>query len=318
MTGEVLISGAVADTLKCVRQSVPLGHWAVGVSGGADSVALIRLLVQCPSVHPHVVHLNHETRGPHSDGDAQFVAELAAMLNLPCTIALRSAVEAGMSNLPANPSARYRQVRFELFRQVVQNDNLAGVILAHHADDQAETVLHRLLRGAGPAGLAGMAGQAQVAGITVLRPLLAVRREALREYLNSIGQCWREDASNQSDHYARNRLRKYLAGRGNLAESLLRLADASAAYRSWIVQNAPHLAQPFKAEALAEWPDMLARHAARRWLETGSGNREELLPAVLDRLVLMCRDVATPSRQQFPGGILVVRKKGVMRIAPVC
>jgi len=314
MLGDVLIPTTPADALQCVCATVPPGRWAVGVSGGADSVALLRLLTQHPGLHPHVVHLNHETRGQHSDGDARFVADLANQFSLPCTVAPRSAVEAGMTNLPTNPSARYRQVRFELFGQVIRQYGLAGVILAHHADDQAETVLLRLLRGAGPVGLAGMTVQATVGGITVLRPLLAVRREDLRAYLKSIGQAWREDASNQSDRYARNRIRKFLTGRGQLAESLLRLAEASSVYRSWVARNAPQFAEQFSVAELCDLPDVLARQSARCWLETGGANGDELLPAVLDRLILMCRDAATPLRQQFPGGIVVARKKGALRI----
>ena len=84
----------------------------------------------------------------------------------------------------------------------MKEHGLAGVILAHHADDQAETVLLRLLRGSGFAGLAGMSARSIVGGLTILRPLLGAPRESFREHLGGIGQTWREDQSNQSSQYA--------------------------------------------------------------------------------------------------------------------
>src|SRR5207248_5041900 len=132
-------------------------------------------------------HLDHQTRGDASAADAEFVARLAigGKGSEPIrTIARRDEVERGMTALPSNSSARYRAARFELFRQVVESLGLLGVILAHHADDQAETILLRLLRGAqAPAALAGMSPRTTVHGVRVLRPLLGVRAADLRQYL---------------------------------------------------------------------------------------------------------------------------------------
>ena len=128
--------------------AVPSGRWAGGVSGGADSVALLLLLDQRresePGLFLHVVHLDHQTRGAESTADAEFVRRLAAGRGVPCTIARRDQVEREMTDLPPNPSARYRALRHEVFRRVIAQHRLQGVLLAHHADDQAETVLHRL------------------------------------------------------------------------------------------------------------------------------------------------------------------------------
>ncbi len=180
---------------------VPPGRWAVAVSGGADSVALLLLLHDRRELFLHVVHLDHQTRGQASADDARFVFDLATRLSLSATIARRDEIEPNMSSLPKNPSARYRAVRIELFRRVVDAENLLGVILAHQADDQAETIFLRLLRGSGPAGLAGMSPRRQIGGLTILRPLLETRRSDLREFLAARPQEWREDASNQSDRY---------------------------------------------------------------------------------------------------------------------
>src|SRR5437016_831881 len=146
--------------------AIPACGWAVGVSGGADSVALLLLLHERPGIRLHVAHLNHQTRGSQNDKEAAFVADLSKKLHLPCTIETRSNIEATTSPLPANKSARFRAARRELFRRVVTEHNLAGVILAHHADDQAETVLQRLLRGSGPAGLGGMEPTSSARGMS--------------------------------------------------------------------------------------------------------------------------------------------------------
>src|SRR6476620_3797342 len=107
---------SVPSSLAEVIARVPSGAWAVGVSGGADSVALLSLLRTRTDLALHVAHLDHETRGPDSTGDAHFVAQLAERWGLPCTIARRSELEPAMTDLPENPSARYRAVRLELFK----------------------------------------------------------------------------------------------------------------------------------------------------------------------------------------------------------
>lgn len=296
--------------LQHAIDAVPAGAWAVAVSGGADSVALLRLLHGRGDLSLHVVHLDHQTRGEASAGDAAFVRRLAAELGVPCTIALRADVEQhGHAVLP-NPSARYRAARIELFRRVVAEHGLEGVILAHHADDQAETVLQRLIRGSGPAGLVGMSSRTQMGDLIMLRPLLGVRRGPLREYLQLIGQGWREDASNASDDYLRNRLRKWLAAEPGLHETLLSLCEACRALGGWARRAAPRLEPTFAAERLAGLPDVLAHDAARQWLIARGAPPEELSEAVLDRLVEMARDAASPPRAHFPGAVLVRRSHG--------
>jgi tRNA(Ile)-lysidine synthase len=292
---------------------VPPGRWAVAVSGGADSVALLLGLHGRPEISLHVVHLDHQIRGRASAEDADFVAKLAEKLAISATILRRDQIEPGMGPLPKNPSARYRAIRLELFRRVVEREKLLGVILAHQADDQAETVLLRLLRGSGPAGLAGMRPRGQIAGLTILRPLLAVRRQTLRDFLTSRGQDWREDASNRSEKYARNRVRKFLESRPELHEALLAVGRACAAYVDWIRKAAPVLNDKFPAIELAECPRMLARESARRWLTSHGVPPAKLTPAMLDRLRDLAADAATPAKQQFPAGVTVRRRSGWIR-----
>jgi tRNA(Ile)-lysidine synthetase-like protein len=291
----------------------PEGRWAVGVSGGADSVALLCLLIGRPNLFLHVVHLDHQTRGEASTGDSEFTVDLARRFSLPITVARRDEIEAGMKSLPKNLSARYRAVRLELFRRVIDTEKLSGVILAHHADDQVETVLLRLLRGSGANGLAGMKKRSSVAGLTVLRPLLDVRREELRQSLVSRGQSWREDASNQSDRYARNRVRMFLNARPELHEPVLAVGQACSHYVRWIKAHAPRLGEEFPAIALGELPRVLGRESAKLWLIERGVPAAKLDLDAIERLRLMAADAASPASQLLAGNIRISRRRGWIR-----
>jgi len=297
--------------------AVPPGAWAVGVSGGADSVALLALLREArrADLHVHAVHFDHETRNGASADDAAFVRRLCAGWGVRCTVRSRSELEPTIDGLPVNRSARFRALRLALFREVCAAHDLAGVILAHHADDQAETVVQRLLRGAGgPAGLTGMRPRTTVGGLAILRPLLGVPSRDLRDWLGARGQPWREDASNASPDYQRNRVRAVLQARPSIADAARELAGAMADLNDWGRAAAPPLGEAFATRDLADIPDALATAAARQWLADRGAPRDELLPAVLSRLIDMARDAATPSRRHFPGGVLIARSGRTIRV----
>jgi tRNA(Ile)-lysidine synthase len=257
----------------------------------------------------HVVHLDHETRGSESAADASFVSALARQFALPCTIQTRRDIERGMKLPLSNPSARYRAARLELFRRVVGREQLAGVLLAHHADDQAETVFLRLLRGSGPVGLGGMRLRTRIGGVALLRPLLSVPREILREFLEARGQAWRDDASNRSPRYLRNRVRMLLADRRELRDRLLEMGEAMGGLRQWIQEESPALEVAFAARRLCDVPELLAREASRRWLVERGVRAQDLAPDVLERLITMARDAASPAQADFPGRLRVRRRR---------
>jgi tRNA(Ile)-lysidine synthase len=291
--------------------SVPSGPWAVGVSGGADSIALLSLLRHRTDLSLHVAHLDHETRGEASTGDATFVRKLAADWNLACTCARRREIEPLLARpLPANPSALYRALRLAFFKRTVDAFSLHGVILAHHADDQAETVLQRLLRTWNYAGLAAMLPRAVVGGLVILRPVLGVRRAQLREYLRAQGLAWREDASNESEMYLRNRLRRLLAASPQLGDALLGLSDACATLRDWARASAPELGQRFAPVDLARQPRILAHESARWWLIERGVPVDQIEPTTIETLLTMALDAASPARHDLPGGVRICRRRG--------
>jgi tRNA(Ile)-lysidine synthetase-like protein len=303
---------AMNQLLANAIESVPSGAWAIGVSGGADSVALLMLLRWRPDLSLHVVHLNHQTRQNQSDEDAEFVIELATRLGLPHTTDHRLRMEAGATNLPRNPSARYRRLRLALFHRVVEQKKLNGVLLAHHADDQAETILLRLLRGSGYSGLAGMSVSSVIAGLRCFRPLLGVRREDLRQWLRERDQPWREDSSNESPKYLRNRLRKLLATDLELTDALLKLGDACAILRAWEISAAPQARAKLDLRSVGDLPQILGRATARKWLLANGVSPGRIDPETIDRLLAMCLDASTPPRADFPCGVRAARRQGMI------
>ena len=174
-----------------------------GVSGGADSVALLRLLVlrrENRGGSVTAVHVNHGLRGDASDGDEAFVRQLCREWQVPLLV-FRAVP-------PAHAGEDWaRAARYGFFRQAAEQTGCYDLVLAHHRDDQAETVLEHLLRGSGLTGLCGMRPVSGRDGLTLYRPLLETDRAALRAFLLRQGLTWREDASNQDTAYLRNAVR---------------------------------------------------------------------------------------------------------------
>ena len=180
----------------------------VGVSGGADSVVLLLLLLELRDelgIVVSVAHLNHKLRGKASDADEKFVTKLAVKHGLE-VYGARVDVAACAKREKANLEDAGRRARYEFFARLVAEGKVDRVAVAHTADDQAETVLAHILRGTGLAGLGGIHPQTKC----VVRPLLGVRRAELREYLRAKKQNWREDATNQDTARMRARIRKKL------------------------------------------------------------------------------------------------------------
>lgn len=217
---------------------------AVACSGGADSVALLRLLDELKErlgLRLLVAHLNHQLRGAESDADEGFVRQLAERLGLECVVQ-REDVAARAKRNRLNLEEAGRQARMDFFTSLITENKADTVALAHTLDDQAETVLARMVRGAGTRGLAGiypvveleLGGATEkervpstsskltssskpvvrtaskvksIAVVRLVRPLLGVRRAALRAYLSEQEHAWREDTSNLDRDRLRNRIR---------------------------------------------------------------------------------------------------------------
>jgi len=226
---------------------------AVALSGGADSVALLRSLAQQSrelGLVLHAAHLHHGLRGDEADGDLEFARSLAAELKLPFHEAhVDTAAESQPA--PAKPGESIeeaaRRLRYAWFRQLLASGELDAIATAHSRDDQAETVCAKFLRGAWTEGLGGIHPVLEFPEGRILRPLLPATRIEIEAYLNAIGQSWREDSSNRQLIYTRNRIRHELLPQ----------------LETWNPQLRDHLAQmsALARDEEAWWQDELARVA---------------------------------------------------------
>lgn len=260
---------------------------AVTVSGGVDSVVLLDLLAATRGWHGGVLSVVTVDHGTRPDGalDVALVAARAGALGLPV-----SRVTLGLG--PTASEASCRTARYAAFDAL----DVDRVALAHHRDDQVETVLIRLLRGTGPDGLAGMAWRRD----RYVRPLLGERRDDLLAWARARGLVWREDPTNRSDRFLRNRIRAELVPlledlRGGAGASLARtaalVAEDAALLEALALESLGDGAEGWSTAALAAAPAPLVRRALARRLP-GAGTRH--LDAVLEAVRRGGGSVALP------------------------
>jgi tRNA(Ile)-lysidine synthase len=244
---------------------------AVAVSGGADSVALLLSLLEVRQklgITLNVAHFNHQLRGRASDADEKFVAALAGNLDLPFLSGCGD-IAANARRDKANLEDSARRARYTFFDQLVAGGHATKVVVAHTADDQAETVLAHILRGT---GLAGLAGIHAVSG-NVCRPLLPFRRAELKQYLRMRQQRWREDKTNRDLTKTRARIRKLLLPllekkfQPAVVEHLSTLADLAREDNAWLDANAEshatYLFRRGEGAARIQVHDLLHRHPTK-------------------------------------------------------
>ena len=211
---------------------------AVGVSGGADSVALLRALVERGKEAGLVIsaaHLHHGLRGEEADGDQAFVSDLAAKLGVGFRTKRVDVARAAEANPAIGKSGESieeaaRRLRYSWFRDLMANGEVDAVATAHTLDDQAETVLLKFLRGAWTEGLSGIHPVVAYQEGRIVRPMLGISRAEIEAWLKNLGQSWREDSSNQEREFARNRVRHDLlplleSWNPRLREHLAQMAD---------------------------------------------------------------------------------------------
>jgi tRNA(Ile)-lysidine synthase len=256
----------------------------VAVSGGADSVCLLHVLLELApryGLNLSVLHLNHNLRGDESSADAEFVRDLAARLALPFYLEdLHLALEVG-----SNLEQVARQCRLDFFHERIASGTVDRVATGHTRSDQAETVLFRFLRGSGTAGLAAVL---PVTRGGIVRPLIDIDRSEVIDYLRAHDLTWREDSTNASSRFARNRIRHDLLPQlvrdwnPGITETLAHTADWALAEEAWWRSEIDRLAAEHftaggnavlvRAAVLRDLPLATARRLVRRALEQVKGN----------------------------------------------
>lgn len=239
--------------LNKFQQALPVftGRVGVALSGGGDSVALCCLLLQVlPPQQLVFLHFNHNLRADAAT-DADWVRRFAEGLGVHCEVGLWAEPPQG------NVQQAARRARYSFFYAMQQKHKLDGVLVAHTANDVAETFLIRLARGSGVQGLAAMAGESVVQGVRVWRPLLAFGREELRIFLRELNQNWLEDVSNSNDKFLRIRIRNLIQSIDGAGLSVREIIASAAALR--------------RADAALEWASTQAYAAVATQVTLPSG-----------------------------------------------
>lgn len=306
---------------------------AVAVSGGADSVALLRVLLELREelgLVLSVAHFNHRIRGAEADADEQFTGALARQFALE--------FHSGSADVPAftqenklSLETAARELRHQWFAQLLREGKAAKIATAHTLDDQAETVLMRVVRGAGTRGLAGISPWQREKSL--VRPLLAVTRKEVEAHLHSLNQPWREDSSNRDLAHTRNRVRhellplleqNYNPGIRNTLDDLAEVSrgeeeyweqEAVSLFSRWVREGKPARGGGRSSQADSETlaVDLSALKAlplaAQRRLVRAMGERLQgtLEFRHVDQLLNLSVSGEPGTRLEFPGGLSASR-----------
>lgn len=298
------------------RHLVPSeGRILVAVSGGPDSTALARALAtlsgeaprkKSAPAHPHLAglaHLHHGLRGAAADGDRDTCAAMATDLGLPLVeqrLAEGAVAAEVRDHGRGSLESAARRIRYRWLDEVAQETGATHVALGHTASDQAETVLFRILRGTGLAGLRGMPRRRRLrpgSPVWLVRPLLSVFRSEVEAYLDALGVAARHDASNDDPRFLRARIRKRLLPllreefNPRVEQALLRLAKT--ARRQW------HSSKQAARQVLGGDHHALQKaHAAGRELALPVAPLRQATPAVRDAALMMLLSAIDPDRAQ--------------------
>jgi tRNA(Ile)-lysidine synthase len=272
-----------------------------------------------------VAHFNHRLRGAASDEDEQFVSKLSARYGLRCYCA-----SADVARSKDNLEQAARRARRAFFAELIRKGYTDRIALGHTRDDQAETVLFRVLRGS---GLAGLAGIYPITADGYIRPFIEITRAEVEQFLRSRGLEWREDATNRDPRFARNRIRHSLLPQlerewnPRIGDALAHLADLAHEEERWweaeVGRLAGHLLQrrskgiEVRAGALADLPRAVARRLVRRALAEIKGDLRRIEYMHVEQVLELAARAGGEGRLRLPD-INVTRSFDWLRIAPAC
>ena len=313
----------------------------VAVSGGADSVCLLHALFELAprwNLRLKVIHVEHGIRGMASQADAGFVAQMATGLGLP--FLCRAA------NVPAiddNLEQAARRIRHNFYRELIDAGQIDRVATGHTRNDQAETVLYRILRGSNTSGLSGIRA---VTSEGIVRPLLSIWRSEVEDWLRNRHTTWREDETNADPAYVRNRIRHQLLPflreeyNPNIDETLARMATLAAddeEYWETLVGRAPRPAADapvgqsesrgtradpgvrptvLKRTQISDAPTALARRFVRRAIESVKGDLRQIDFLHVEAVLELARSSEGSGRVQIPG-VDILRSFDWIRFRPL-
>ncbi len=332
------IIGKVYNFVKKHKLLSPGQHVLAAVSGGADSVALLYILHELADsmqIKITVAHLNHGLRGKEADKDAAFVRQAAKKLRLPFVLGRADvAGEARCNGVSLEMAGR--EARYKFLARTARKTGAGIIATAHTADDQAETLLLKLARGAGPRGLCGISKETFLHGIKIVRPLLGTDRNEIIDFLKRKHISWREDESNKDLMFLRNRVRHeilpLLEKKLNPAirQTLLKTAEVLRDEDQWLEVLALDMLEDCRSdsglviERLKRLPVAGLRRVVRLWLVSAGVDSEQAGFDTIAGIAKLLTGKGGAKKMDAGQGWIVSRHYGKLQVqkgnskAPVC
>ncbi|SMD02646.1 tRNA(Ile)-lysidine synthase [Desulfocicer vacuolatum DSM 3385] len=315
----------VYNTVQAHAMLSPGDVVLAGVSGGADSVALLGILKELAlsfSLQIGVAHVNHCLRGEESDRDEAFVRDLAASHGLPLHVQQTDVAARARKNKKSIEDAA-RDVRYAFYREIASRHGYNRVALGHNSDDNAEQVLMNLLRGSGPRGLMGIP---PMRDNLIIRPLIRVSRQEILAFLDRHGQPFVQDSSNEDTRYLRNRIRHGLMPclskeyNPDIKSALNRLSVLITAEETWMegesrAMLARHLERlnprevRFSRDFFATLPKALARRGIRGAIQEIKGDLRRITFGHVDDIMALMPGNTGGKNLDLPQGIRITLTK---------
>jgi tRNA(Ile)-lysidine synthase len=327
----------IADFVITNRLFESADRIVLAVSGGADSTALLYVLQALKDgkiIRADVVcaHINHQLRGADADGDEDFVVTLARDLQLPVTTR-RVDVRGFARDNKISIETAARQLRIENLLDIAKESNCGWIATAHHKNDNAETILQRLIRGTGFRGLGGIWPVRIFADdIRFVRPLLSVTRDEINEYLQKRNIKWRTDHTNADCTYTRNFIRHRLLPavqqdcKGSIVKELSKLAASARKFYDLVCNCAekvwPQLSDCSTCELklnlkmfVTQHPEIMVELIRRSLTAVGSGQRD-VTGRHFKRILQLAKKNVTGGKIELPSGFIVRREYGNLVFTP--
>ena len=303
----------------------------VAVSGGIDSMALLTVLSRLREREGwptalHVAHMNHGLRDGDSDADAEFVAEQARNLKVPCTVEAAD-VRARAASEGISVELAGRQCRYEFFERLCLKLNCHAIAVAHHADDNVETILQRIIRGTGIRGLSGIGPTRPIrdgSPIRLIRPMLGLRRSQIEHFAQANGIPFHHDATNDSSLYARNRIRNELLDilrtyNPQVDEAVLRLGEQARGLEAYLRETGSRVLESLVVDrddrqlvlhgpSLARKPRVIQVQLLREAILRMGVGEGEMSAFHLNALVELAAGQEGTKELHLPGGLKVTRR----------
>lgn len=295
----------------------------IGVSGGADSVCLFHMLVQMRKemeIELVVVHVHHMLRGKSADEDSRYAEELAKNHQIPFYL-IKKDVKKEAENRHISEEEAGRAVRYAAFYEIAEKTGCTKIAVAHHKDDQAETMLFHLFRGAGLRGLCGMRPVREM----IIRPLLCLGRDEIDAYLAKENLSFQTDETNAEDIYSRNQIRHYILPfakekinsravehAAQVAEHLQEVQNyveemTQAAYKRTVKDGSIML------DAFMGYDRFIKKQVICRTLEVQAGNLKDIEAVHIEKILQLC-EMENGRRIMLPNGLMAVKQYEKVRI----